>query len=355
MRERLQSHFKINTRLSMFSDRKLSALLSKSNLTKRSAQNGIIDLDGQKVFVKKIPITVRELENAYSTKNHYRIPTWYNYGIGSYGFGAYRELAAHIKTTNWVREAQFTGFPLLHHYRILPTTERSQNISGIENYVSYWNGSKTIERYMLDRNECTQHLVLFLEHFTPASELMTENPAKLNALFPKAIECIDFLNQNGFIHFDAHIYNWLTDGRNLYLTDFGLVLDKQFELSKSEQQFFNQHRRYDYSQVVETFGYAMMESYLALNEDQEKLVTKALEEYVDSAEPYLNLVIRTALTLHETNKIRLPSTVKKYIQRYQPVINAKNDFFKDMRFGKKASDKFPARKMANYLKQLQVT
>lgn len=71
------------------------------------------------MFVKRIPLTDVEHRRWFSTRNHFRMPTFYNYGVGSAGFGAWRELVAHIKTTNWVLEGACPNFPLLLHWRLL--------------------------------------------------------------------------------------------------------------------------------------------------------------------------------------------------------------------------------------------
>ena len=54
------------------------------------------------MFVKRVPVTDLEYENMFSTRNLYDIPTYYNYGFGSAGFGVYRELVTHVKASNWV-------------------------------------------------------------------------------------------------------------------------------------------------------------------------------------------------------------------------------------------------------------
>jgi len=58
-------------------------------------------------------------------------------------------------------------------------------------------------------------------------------------------ETTDFMKAQGFIHFDAHFHNILTDGKQLYFTDFGLSLSKTFNLSAAEIEFFDAHERYD--------------------------------------------------------------------------------------------------------------
>jgi len=314
----------------MMSDKRLKSVLSKAKSGSGWGPTGVLEIDGHKVFFKRIPLTDLELANAYSTRNLYRIPTWYNYGIGSAGFGAFRELAAHIKTTNWVREGKLASVPLLHHHRILTSEQGVPAISNLKGYISYWNGSKSIERYMVERGKSKQHLLLFLEYLTPVSEWMTENPSRLPGMFKKAIKTIDILHQNDLLHFDAHIYNWLTDGKNVFLTDFGLALDREFELTQSEQQFFNKHRYYDYAQVVEGFAYALMQNHFSLNASQDELVDKEMEKSLGSNEPSLNSWIQAALKLHEAKKIHLPPLLTGFIRRYQPVIFAKNQFFLEL-------------------------
>lgn len=102
MTKRSERYFELSSKISLVSDRELSRLLAKSKVSEGWGSNHIVEEFGGKVFVKKIPVTKLESENMFSTKNLYRLPLYYNYGVGSAGFGAFRELALHIKTTNWV-------------------------------------------------------------------------------------------------------------------------------------------------------------------------------------------------------------------------------------------------------------
>jgi hypothetical protein len=47
------------------------------------------------------------------------------------------------------------------------------------------------------------------------------------------------------LHFDLHFHNVLTDGEQLYVTDFGLALCSGFDLSAAERGFFERHQLYD--------------------------------------------------------------------------------------------------------------
>jgi serine/threonine protein kinase len=56
---------------------------------------------------------------------------------------------------------------------------------------------------------------------------------------------ISFMNSRGLLHFDAHFQNVLTDGAQLYFTDFGLAISSRFRLSPDEAEFFERHEAYD--------------------------------------------------------------------------------------------------------------
>ena len=59
------------------------------------------------------------------------------------------------------------------------------------------------------------------------------------------LETVSFMKSRDLIHFDAHFENILTDGQNLYFSDFGLATSTQFELSGTEEIFFGKHYYYD--------------------------------------------------------------------------------------------------------------
>jgi len=66
-------------------------------------KSALISIEDTPVFVKKVPLTDLEQlpQHFMSTKNLFDLPLGYQYGVGSAGFGAWRELATHVMTTNW--------------------------------------------------------------------------------------------------------------------------------------------------------------------------------------------------------------------------------------------------------------
>ncbi|PSL00079.1 hypothetical protein CLV63_102205 [Murinocardiopsis flavida] len=110
--------------LAPLSDRRLRALVDGAAPVGSGIGGSTAELtvDGVRVFVKKVPLTdlERRPENVRSTANLFGLPTYYQYGVGSAGFGAWRELAAHAMTTAWVLADAYPGFPLMYHWRVLP-------------------------------------------------------------------------------------------------------------------------------------------------------------------------------------------------------------------------------------------
>ncbi len=148
---RLAGYGTVSTRLSLLSDHRLGEVVAAaaplgSGIGGRSAE---LDVDGTPVFVKRIPLTDIELrpENVRSTANVFELPMFYQYGVGSAGFGAWRELAVHTMTTNWVLGDAYAGFPLMYHWRVLPDSPPegfTDEFGGLEGAVAHWEGSPAV-------------------------------------------------------------------------------------------------------------------------------------------------------------------------------------------------------------------
>ena len=100
--DRINKYYELSTRLNYMSDKDLIEKLQSNKSTKGWGSNTVIEIDGMKIFTKQIPIGRLEIENQFDTSNLYKLPLFYNYGVGSAGFGGWRELLMHVKTTNWV-------------------------------------------------------------------------------------------------------------------------------------------------------------------------------------------------------------------------------------------------------------
>jgi hypothetical protein len=267
---RRKTHFRMSSEIAAMSNAEIRALLGEGETNPGWGTHQTVDVGGAQVFVKSVPVTELEYANAFSTRNLYDMPLYYNYGVGSAGFGAFRELLTHIATTNWVLEGATPYFPLLYQFRLLPfegarTLIDSQRRDG---YVRYWGGSEAIGRYFDERIKAKHDLVLFLEHVPHTlSSWLVQHPDQCEVALEDLRSAIAFLSAQGIVHFDAHFFNILTDGEQAYLTDFGLALARRFDLRADERQFLADHEYYDYGEVLWSLGYLLVEMYEKLSEE----------------------------------------------------------------------------------------
>jgi len=257
---RLSRYGTVSTTLALHSDRRLRRLVDDaaplgSGIGGASA---LLDVGGTPVFVKRVPVTDMELlpEHVRSTANVFGLPAFCQYGIGSPGFGAWRELAVHTMTTNWVPADECSAFPLMYHWRLLPDVPRSlpPELDDVERAVAYWGGAPGMRARIEGLRESSTSLVVFMEYVPLTLHAwLTEQVRAGDEAADRAITLAHrelaagtaFMNARGLIHFDAHADNVLTDGQGLYFADFGLALSSAFDLSPAETDFYERHRTYD--------------------------------------------------------------------------------------------------------------
>ncbi|MFI6040928.1 protein kinase family protein [Nocardia sp. NPDC051321] len=260
--ERLHVHGAVSTALALHSDLALRELVDAavpigSGIGGKSA---LLEIAGNPVFVKRVPLTdpERQPEHVRSTANLFDMPMFLHYGvglIGGAGFGAWRELAVHTMTTNWVLAAEREGFPLMYHWRVLPdTTPLPTELADIDHAVAYWDGRPQVRHRIETLRDSSASIALFLEYIPHTLHEW------LNAQIEAGDEAADracamverelavgtaSMNSRGLLHLDAYFQNILTDGRRLYFADFGLALSSGFDLSPQEAAFFDQNQSYD--------------------------------------------------------------------------------------------------------------
>jgi hypothetical protein len=224
-------------------------------------------VDGTTVFVKVVPLTAVETraDNLRSTANLFGLPTYCQYGVGSPGFTAWRELEALERTTRWVLDGDATGFPLLYHSRLLPDQPpppSEPEHDDTDRAVAFWHGAEGVARRLAAIRASTTALVLFLEH--QPHQLGTWLRDRLDAggaAADEAVEMVDDtllapvveMNQQGLFHFDTHLANLLTDGQQVLVADFGLANARDFALDAGERRFLETHRLHDPAYTVTKF------------------------------------------------------------------------------------------------------
>jgi hypothetical protein len=260
---RLAAYSAVSTALALCSDLELRDLLDAGEPMGSGigGTSALLDIGGSAVFVKLVPLSdlERQPENVRSTANLFGLPAFCHFGVGLIGgasFGAWRELAVHTMTTNWVLAENYDGFPLLYHWRVLPHPGQSlpEELADVDKAVDYWGGGAQVRRRIEALRDSSASIALFLEYIPQnlhdwlAAQVKAGDAAaeRACAMVESQLEAgTSFMNARGLLHFDAHFQNILTDGEQLFFADYGLAISSRFDLSKEEADFFAEHQTYD--------------------------------------------------------------------------------------------------------------
>ncbi|HBD7093952.1 TPA: hypothetical protein KLD23_003136 [Legionella pneumophila] len=343
--ERIEKYVKISNILACMSNKQLLSALSDST-AKHQGIGGAsveIEINNVPIFIKKVPITDFELQpdNYMSTANIFNLPMCYQYGIGSAGFGAWRELAAHIMTTNWVITGKCPNFPMMYHWRIIPDSIGKEDLSywdSQENYFADWENNQQIKFRIDSLNQANTSILLFLEHFPKnlyqhlneilaQSKPLSDSSKYLKKLITTFRSTLDFMSTNDFLHMDAHFHNVLADDETIYLSDFGLALSKKFDLSATELNFFEDNRNYDRCSFSVNLLHGILTSYVRdCNWDQ------TLQDYHNNK-----------LT------VNVPKEINELLLRHTPIAEEMHKFYREIQ--KDKSSPFPIHKLDKMLEK----
>lgn len=337
--QRLSNYGKVARHLSRLTDEQLSLLLTaaKPLQSRAGGETLSIQIDGVPLFVKKVRLSTIEQHHPRSTLNLFDLPPYYQYGVGSMGFGAWREVSAHEITTQWVLNGECQHFPLMYHSRVLPrstppTVPTGDPLEMRQQYVKYWDGSEAVGVRAEAMDTASSDIVIFMENLPETMDawlrIQGENgnltPSTMNQLEHELNMVAAFMKARGFLHFDAHLHNILAHNNHVYFADFGLAMNQKFDLSPKERVFFEQHRDYDrYYVVAELFKGAI----IAALGDQES--EEVLDKYLADG-----IIERP-----------LPIAVASIAQRYGPIAILMEKFFHDLRETSKSTP-YPATELS---------
>lgn len=334
--KRLTTYSAVATDLALLSDYRLLELLENATPigTSIGGTSALLEIGDTKIFAKKIRLTdiERRPENIMSTRNIFELPLYYQYGIGSAGFGVWRELATHTMTTNWVFAGECQNFPLMYHWRLLPRltleTPSTDQLVEFERDVEWWGGSSIVRARLLENLKASADIVVFLEYFPENLHTWLRKQifeggdvAKLACeMVESNLKAItSFINSRGLLHFDAHFNNILTDGHDLYFADFGLATSTQFELSEAESDFFKKNYNYDQCYTMSYFVEWLLIELFGIKNWAIGNYNAILHEYA-------------------AGKGRpLPSAIQVIIMRYTPIAVVMNEFFLKLKESKTTS------------------
>jgi serine/threonine protein kinase len=344
--QRLSNYNKVTLHLSRLTNEQLSKILAAATPLGSGTGGEVLsmEVEGVPLFVKKIRLTTIEQQNPRSTLNLFELPPYYQYGVGSMGFGVWREIAAHEITTEWVLKGECQNFPLMYHSRVLqrstlPTTPTTDQLEERARYVEYWDGSSAVGLRSKQVDSASADVVVFMEHIPQTLDKWLSIESSKGNLTEPAITKVErelnmvaaFMKSRGFLHFDAHFHNILANNNHVYFADFGLAMSQKFDLLPEERAFFEKHIDYDRYYVVTELA----KNAIAATVHQENEVL--LDTYLSTGK----------MTI-------LPLAVASIAQRYRPIAILMDKFFQGLQKESKSTP-FPKIELEREWTKLQST
>ncbi len=315
MDKRINLYNKLSYELLLNSDEQIKNRLkqTKTDDVKRWGETGITTIANKKVFYKKIPLAQLYYENNLDTSNLYDVPAYYNYGYGSAGINPWRELITHINLSNWVIQGETKNFPILYHWRVIQDNDKHFELGLTDKLLSRFGNNPNIKKYLEARANCEYKIILFLEYIPNVLyKYIESNPNYLSQYIKESTNILNFLSKKGILDLDAHWGNYLVDNdSNLYLTDFGLVLDKHFKLDADEKKFMKLNLQIPYYYSIESI-YSFVHYYSLTFDEIKELFSDEIKKKLGK----INYVITFIKSLKYINKIiKLPNLYVKLIQK----------------------------------------
>ncbi|GAA4023968.1 hypothetical protein GCM10022247_55490 [Allokutzneria multivorans] len=312
---RIADYGSVSTALTLLSDSRLASMVEAASVLSVGIGGtaSLMEVEGVRVFVKRIPVTDAERSNVLSTANLDGIPPYLQYGVGtpnstvgSSGFNVWREVAANTMTTNWVLGGSRENFPLMYHWRLLPLSATPSAVDAVDETVEFWHGSSAVRSRIEAKARASVSVVLFQEYLPGdfATWLSKQDPAVVESQLRSTAA---FMNSRGLYHFDAHFGNMLTDGHSVYFADLGLATSTRFELSAEEEAFLRLNASHDEVYVTMRLVNWLVSSYTGLEPASRNAYIRRCAEGELPAE--------------------LPPAAAEIVMRNAPVVAVMNEFY----------------------------
>ncbi len=136
------------------------------------------------------------------------------------------------------------------------------------------------------------------------------------------------------------------------MTDFGLVLDKSFTLTKDEKSFFKQNTFYDYGEVLRNLGHLIRSPYdLCSENDKRRMMEKyGIKEGLKHYE-LRSILLDNIEQIHGDRIMKLDDFYVTSIVKYRSIIALMQDFFADMWENNLKDTKFRGAELRRLLKE----
>ena len=317
-------------------DDQLRDLLGAAAVTSGWGTTRVVSVGPSAVFAKTVPVTKAERADLDSTRNLYDLPAYLNYPFGSPGLGIGRELASAIKTTRWVTSEHCLGFPMLIHHRMMSRTTGDSNADPQQRFVgatTYLGNEPTMNAYLADRASADHELLMLFEHLPhTAADWLIERPGDIGWIVEDVRQTIAFMRHHEIIHFDTDFFNIVTDGRRAYLTDFGLVLDRQFDLTDDERRFFDRNRHYDDGNLLLSVAHQLHWMYRRRPaDDRASIDTELGLDDTTSFEESVERLIVAADDLDASGRLPIGPEFVGLLDTHRPAIKYMHSFFTEAR------------------------
>jgi serine/threonine protein kinase len=323
MKSRIKCYNILHNKLKNMTSEMLNNIFIQG-IEKKYKNNSYTKISGYDVFMKKIPLTTLEYNNMFDTSNLYNLPTFYNYPIGSAGINCFRELTMHIKTTNWVLEGKIKHFIMMYHYRIIKKENhiiddiQKENIN--KKVETKWNGNKNIKKYLIERLNAPYEIIVVMEYFPiTLNEWLKQDITNVYSYKKQIYPLLNFLQEQHVIHFDSHSKNFVVSKEGIiYMIDFGLVLDLEFNLTKEEIKFFNKNTMFDYGLSIMNILLPLLDHTIYIKDitKQTYFIDKYKMEY--KAENEINNIKTIYKNSNEIcDYLDFPRKYKKIVEEYK--------------------------------------
>ena len=153
------------------------------------------------------------------------------------------------------------------------------------------------------------------------------HPADVSRIVDDVQTTIQFLQRRGIVHFDVDMFNVLTDGRNAYLGDYGLVMDSAFELDDSERQFLSANQHFDDGNLILGLGHQLYWMLQSVPGDRRATIEAELDADGAAFETVVTRLLDAADQLDDRGLILIGPTMRSDLARYDDVIRFMHGFF----------------------------
>jgi hypothetical protein len=322
----LEEHRRLRALLDSLDDAELQSLVEPGRPSQGSwGWSGAAQVDGTPVFVKQVPVTEVEAAAWPSTGNHFGLPVQFHYGVGSAGFGAAREAAAHAQATAWAAEGALDGVALLHHARLLPRCGEPWALPlDRATYLAGWGDDPAVAAYVDAREGASHELWLVEEHLPHTlGPWLVDHQDRVDDVLEKLLGTARGLAQRDVVHFDAHFQNVLVDddGERLGLADFGLALSGAADLAADERELLAAHRHYDLGEIIFSLTGVLGTLHRSLAEEERERARQAAEVAGPDQGFLLLGLVAAADRLVSEGIMDLHPRYVAALERYRPVID----------------------------------